>query len=166
MMAASSDIDSIDRAIDAAFKNLGYSVVKSEQREALRCVLSGRDCFLTVPTGFGKSAIFHALPHCAAALQHFQHLHGTSFVLIVSPLVSLMSDQMSRLCSIGIKTVLQLSQDKKNKTLRDSADILTHVFTSPEALLMEKRRELLLDETFVKRIIAVAIDEAHCVVKW
>jgi len=35
----------------------GYSSVKQEQREAVRCVLLGRDCFVTVPTGFGKPSL-------------------------------------------------------------------------------------------------------------
>ena len=69
---------SIDKAIDDSFRKLGYSSVKQEQREAIQCVLLGRDCFVTVPTGFGKSAIFHALPLCASTIyEHFSDTSGS-----------------------------------------------------------------------------------------
>ena len=63
-----SSIDKAIKAIDDAFRKLGYLSVKQEQRETVRCMLLGRDCFVTVPTGFDKSAIFHALPLCASLI--------------------------------------------------------------------------------------------------
>ena len=82
----------IDGAIDDAFRKLGYPSVKQEQREAVRCVLLGYDCFVTVPTGFGKSAIFHALH--LYALTIFEQLCDSSpsssvpCVVVISPRVA------------------------------------------------------------------------------
>ena len=74
--SAKAMLGDVDRAIDDAFRTLCYPSVKEEQREALRCVLFGRDCFVTLPTGYGKSAIFQALPLCASAL--LKRFSGTS----------------------------------------------------------------------------------------
>ncbi len=93
-------MEELDKAIDDAFGKLGHSSVKQEQREAVRCVLLRRDCFVTVPTGFGKSAIFHVLPLCASII--LEQLSGASptclpCVIVISPLVSLMTDQVAKL---------------------------------------------------------------------
>ena len=165
--SARATLDDIDHAIDASFRKLGYSSVKLQQREAVRCVLLGRDCFVTVPTGFGKSAIFHALPLCARTILDQFSDTGRSYlpcVIVISPLVSLMTDQVSKLRRTGINSVYQLSDEL---VLHAEANI-THLFTSPESLISGTRwRKLLLDnEDFVKNILAIVVDEAHCIVKW
>ena len=156
-------IGDIDRAVDDAFRTLGYPFVKEEQREALRCVLSGRDCFVTLPTGYGKSAIFHALPLCASAL--LERFSGTSVrcgVVVISPLVSLMTDQVSKLRRVGISSVVQLSE------FSPLPEAITHLFTSPEALMVgsRSRKYLLQSDDFLNSILAIVVDEAHCIVKW
>ena len=165
--ARASAVD-IDGAIDDAFRKLGYPSVKQEQREAVRCVLLGRDCFVTVPTGFGKSAIFHALPVCASTI--LEQLCDSSpsslvpCVVVISPLVSLMTDQVSKLKSMGITSVVQLSEELLPHT--DSK--ITHLFASPEAFIECTRwRKLFLEnDDFVSNILAIVVDEAHCIVKW
>ena len=133
-------MDDINKAIDDAFRKLGHSSVKQEQREAVRCVLLGRDCFVTVPTGFGKSAIFHALPLCALTILEQLSISDTSptcsvpCVIVISPLVSLMTDQVSKLQRMGITSVVQLSEEFV--THAETLSKITHLFTSPEALII------------------------------
>ena len=134
-------MDEIDKAIDDAFGKLGHLSVKQKQREAVRCMLLGRDCFVTVPTGFGKSAIFHALlPLCTSTI--LEQLSGASptclpCVIVISPLVSLMIDQVSKLRNIGVTTVVQLSDEFVPHP--GSLSKITHLFTSPEALIVCSR---------------------------
>ena len=153
--SARTKMDEIDEALDDAFGKLGHSSVKREQREAVRCVLLGRDCFVTVPTGFGKSAIFHSLPLCASII--LEQLSGASptclpCVIVVSPLVSLMTDQVSKLRKVGITTAVQLSNEfiAHPETLSK----ITHMFTSPEALICSS---LGGESCYLKMIILLTI---------
>ena len=69
---------------------LGISTLKSQQSEAIFQFLHGRDVFVALPTGYGKSLCYMALPWI------FDRLRGVtnqSVVLVVSPLVALMADQ-------------------------------------------------------------------------
>jgi superfamily II DNA helicase RecQ len=158
-------MEELDKAIDDAFGKLSHSSVKQEQREAVRCVLLGRDCFVTVPTGFGKSAIFHALPLCASII--LEQLSGASptclpCVIVISPLVSLMTDQVAKLRKVGITTVVQLSDEFVSRP--ETLSKITHMFT---LIVGSRWRKLLLEnDNFVNNILAIVVDEAHCIVKW
>ena len=80
-------------------------------------------------------------------------------MLVISPLLSLMADQMTKLLALGIQTVTQLGE---GNTVLETDPRLTHIFTSPEALLTKNRTELLLDADFVKRIIASGVARIKC----
>ena len=67
--------------------------------DALRKVC---DVFVNLPTGFGKSVLFQALP---VVYSHVQPSRETNIVIVVSPLVNLMKDQVSRLTSLGTSAV-------------------------------------------------------------
>ena len=84
-------------------------------------------------------------------------------VIVISPLVSLMSDQVYKLKSVGITSVAQLPEE-----LPHAESKITHLFASPEALIESSRwRKLLLEnDDFVNNILAIVVDEAHCIVKW
>ena len=81
-------------------------------------------------------------------------------VIVVSPTISLIHDQVKRCTELGLKA-MQLSDVKDINDLQE--DI---VFSTPESLLSEKWRKSLLSEEIKKRIIGVVVDEAHLVVKW
>ena len=86
----------IDRAIEAVCTNLGYAGLTPEQEKAVRSFVSGRDVFLSLPTGSGKSLCFAALPWI------FDELHqrkGGSIVIVVSPLIALMKDQVNMMAA-------------------------------------------------------------------
>ena len=76
---------------------LGYMSLKPEQLSAIDAILRGRDTFVSVPTGFGKSLVYQVLPFCADWLTGRVTRISTSskpVVMVVSPLLSLMHDQV------------------------------------------------------------------------
>ena len=75
---------------------LGHAVCKPEQKEASINILEGKDVFVSVPTGYGKSAIFQILPTCAEKLLTMIESNDIRHpaVLVISPLVSLITDQV------------------------------------------------------------------------
>ena len=73
-------------------------VLKTEQLEAIRHIYDGKDVFLWLPTGFGKSICYETLPFVFDyKLERVSGTTSSSIVLVVSPLVSLMADQVSSL---------------------------------------------------------------------
>ena len=58
----------LTEAIERGLHQLGFEAIKPEQLTAVESVLTGKDVFVSVPTGFGKSLMFQILPFCAAGL--------------------------------------------------------------------------------------------------
>ena len=81
----------MERAIESACKRLGYSKLKEEQLRSVVDVLSGRDAFVSFPTGYGKSLCYAILPW---AFDEVRSIDKKSIVIVVSPLVSLTMDQV------------------------------------------------------------------------
>ena len=80
----------MEAAVDFAVKKLGYFSLKTEQLEIVMAVLKGRDVFGILPTGYGKTLCFACLPFIFE-----QILEGeASIVLIVTPLVAIMKNQV------------------------------------------------------------------------
>ena len=136
----------------------GYTALRPLQREAMDAVLSGRDSVVVMPTGSGKSLCFQA-----------PSLLRPGLALVVSPLISLMKDQVDTLVGNGVPAGLynsSLSSDEKTAVLaglRESRYRLLYV--SPERLVGEG------SDSFLTRLAAcnpsfVAVDEAHCISQW
>ena len=132
----------------------GYDSFRPLQEEIIRHILDGNDAFVLMPTGGGKS-ICYQLP---ALLRE-----GTA--VVVSPLISLMKDQVEALCANGISAgALNSSNDEtENAALRHACTEgrLKLLYISPEKLLAEANY-LLRD----MHISLFAIDEAHCISQW
>lgn len=92
---------SFEDCVVFASKSLGLDFsLKDKQLETLRALYDGHDCVSVMPTGYGKSVIFQCLPwlfQCKRGLQY------PLITLVVSPLTSLMQDQVMTLCEKGIK---------------------------------------------------------------
>jgi len=136
-------------------KYWGFGGFLPHQKEAISCVCSGRDSIVVLPTGGGKSLCFQAPAMLLAGL-----------TVVVSPLISLMKDQVDSLVESGIAAARldsTLSQSERSEILaelrRGGVKIL---YISPERLLMEG----FLDFLKTQGIASVAIDEAHCVSMW
>ena len=130
----------------------GYSGFRPLQKEAMECVLHGRDSIVVLPTGGGKSLCFQAP---AIALPYP--------TLVVSPLISLMKDQLDALSECGVaagRLDSSLSAQEKAAVIqRLRAGELKLLYVSPERLLFEGFPDLLKSIG----VSAIAIDEAHCV---
>ncbi len=132
----------------------GYDGFRPGQREVIETVLNGRDCIAVMPTGAGKSLTFQ-LP---AKL-----LDGT--VLVVSPLISLMKDQVDALRTLGFRaaeinsTLEPAERRRRLDALRSGALELAYV--APEALDGSLR-------DFVRGcpLALLVVDEAHCISQW
>ena len=132
----------------------GYDSFRPLQEEIIRHILDGNDALVLMPTGGGKS-ICYQLP---ALLRE-----GTA--VVVSPLISLMKDQVEALCANGISAgALNSSNDETENTALRRACMegrLKLLYISPEKLLTEANY-LLRD----MHISLFAIDEAHCISQW
>jgi ATP-dependent DNA helicase RecQ len=136
----------------------GYTSFRPLQREAMDAILARQDSIVVLPTGGGKSLCFQAPAMVKPGL-----------ALVVSPLISLMKDQVDTLVGNGVPAACynsSLSSDRKNDVLaglRDGRYRLLYV--SPERLVGEGGEGFL---SMVARagVSFVAIDEAHCISQW
>src|SRR5258708_6056387 len=130
------------------------------QREAMGAILDGRDSVVVLPTGGGKSLCFQA-----PALVGGDRREGLG--LVVSPLISLMKDQVDTLVENGVEAACYnstLSAGAKATVtagLREGRYALLYV--SPERLAGEGSDSFLQK---IGRVSYIAVDEAHCISQW
>ncbi len=136
-------------------KYFGYDSFREGQEEIIKEILAGRDVLGVLPTGGGKS-ICYQLP----ALM----MDGIS--LVISPLISLMKDQVDALRENGIAATFinsSLSLEDYKKSLSEiRSGAVKLVYISPERL----ENEFFIDFLKDLRISFVAVDEAHCISQW
>ncbi|CAN5577552.1 DNA helicase RecQ [soil metagenome] len=145
----------MEAALAALRRVWGYEAFRSPQDHVIETVLCGRDSFVVMPTGGGKSLCFQ-IP---ALL-----MPGTA--LVVSPLISLMKDQVDALKQNGVAAAM-LSSSQTEKEARQTlaqlhAGELSLLYVSPERLMTPE----FLERLNTLQISLVAIDEAHCVSQW
>ena len=133
----------------------GYDAFREGQEELIDSILSGQDTFGIMPTGAGKSLCYQ-IP----ALM----LEGIT--LVISPLISLMKDQVGALNQVGIHAAYlnsSLTVNQYHKAL-DCARTGTYkiIYVAPERLVLEE----FLDFARQVRIAMITVDEAHCVSQW
>jgi ATP-dependent DNA helicase RecQ len=136
-------------------KYWGFDRFLPLQKQAMECVCQGRDSVVVLPTGGGKSLCFQAP---AMVLPHL--------TLVISPLISLMKDQIDSLLECGIsagRLDSTMSHPEKNEIFdRVRERRLKLLYVSPERLVMQG----FLDFLKTGGVSSVAIDEAHCVSMW
>jgi ATP-dependent DNA helicase RecQ len=136
-----------------------------EQLQALDKFFSGQHVYVNLPTSFGKSMIYQAAPifHDILSIQPI----GTSIIVIISPLKSLMAEQVSFLTRLGIRAACISDECEENLVQEVIHGKYSHVFASPECLLAtEKWRAIFASKMFCSKLIGVAVDEAHCIQQW
>ncbi len=147
----------------------GHDRLKPVQVEAVQAIINGQDVFVNVPTGYGKSLVYQVLPFCASFILERlgKAAEVVPVVLVVSPLLALMHDQVRKLRQIPGAKPLLLSEESAPDVDDMVSGGWTHILASPEALLESRRwRKLLLSSELMGSLVAVVIDEAHCIVKW
>ena len=152
---------SIDTAITKVISQLeNISSLKDEQRTALEAFLSGKDVFALLPTGFGKSLIYQLAPLVAKEMG----TRPNPILIVVSPLVALIADQIKEATKLGLKA-LQLSDNAAHDDIIHGRCQL--VFGSPESwLLNNKWRNMLSSELYRENLLGIVVDEAHVTYKW
>jgi ATP-dependent DNA helicase RecQ len=142
------------RVRDVLRGTFGYAAFRPGQEQLISAVLAGRDAIGILPTAAGKSLIYQ-LP---ARL-----LRGP--VLVVSPLLALMRDQLDALSRCGLRaTVLDSTADATRRRERLAgvrAGAYEIIYVAPEALGPGLRRAL-----NGARVALLAVDEAHCISEW
>lgn len=140
---------------DVLSKYFGYSSFRKGQEEMVDCLLSGRDALGIMPTGAGKS-ICYQVPAIM--------LGGVT--IVVSPLISLMKDQVNALVQQGVKAAYinsSLTDTQYDKVLKNAAlGSYKIIYVAPERL------DSVSFINLCKRIkiSMVAVDESHCVSQW
>jgi ATP-dependent DNA helicase RecQ len=144
--------------IEAALHTLrdvfGYDAFRPGQAEVIEAVLAGRDCIAVMPTGAGKSITFQVPARI---------LEGT--VLVLSPLISLMKDQVDALQTLGFRATAINStlafEDRRARLAAFRRGELELVYLAPEALDGTLR-------DFVRGcpLSLLVVDEAHCISQW
>jgi ATP-dependent DNA helicase RecQ len=147
--------DAFARALAVLKTTFGYRSFRSHQESAIRALLDGRDAFVLMPTGGGKSLCYQ-VPALVRP--------GTA--IVVSPLIALMQDQVDALRAAGVRAAFLNStlswpeQIETEKALRTGD--LDLLYVAPERLVQPR----LLDLLAASKISLFAIDEAHCVSQW
>jgi ATP-dependent DNA helicase RecQ len=149
---------SAGQLLDVLGRYWGYTAFRPLQREAMEAILAGRDSLLVLPTGGGKSLCFQA-----------PALVRPGLALVVSPLISLMKDQVDTLTGNGVPAACYnsaLDPDVKTSVLagvRDGRHRLLYV--SPERLVGDAA-ETFLSLVAIRGVSFIAVDEAHCISQW
>ena len=133
----------------------GYDTFRDGQEELIDCLLNGQDVCGIMPTGAGKSVCYQVpallLPHVT---------------LVVSPLISLMKDQVRALNQMGVHAAYlnsSLSWNQYKKALAYAKEgRYKIIYVAPERLLTEDFLEFAASTP----ISLLAVDEAHCVSQW
>jgi ATP-dependent DNA helicase RecQ len=125
----------------------------------VEALLEGRDCLAVLPTGAGKSLCYQ-LPA----------LVREGLTVVVSPLVSLMQDQVRQLQRLGIPAAclhrgLPLDDQRALRRALEERR-LRLLYLAPERLQVEGTRQLLEESVRSGALVALAVDEAHCISAW
>ncbi len=145
----------MDSPLQALQSVFGYSDFRPHQQEIIEDVVAGRDTFVLMPTGGGKSLCYQ-----------IPALLRSGVTIVVSPLISLMKDQVDALQANGVQAACynsSIAEGEARQTLaRLHAGELDLLYVAPERLM---------SEGFLQRLEEVeiglfAVDEAHCVSQW
>ena len=156
---ATAATDCVDAAIEAVLNRLTARItLKSEQRVALKAFVEKRDVFCVLPTGYGKSLIYQLVPLVLEEMGM-----GEKIVIIISPLLALMDDQVKEAAKFGL-TALQIGEANDNNILNGQCSL---VFGTPEAwILGDKWRNMLNSDIYREKLFGIIVDEVHMTYKW
>jgi ATP-dependent DNA helicase RecQ len=152
-----STLDADRLLADTLQRVWGFAGFRPLQREAMHAILAGQDSIVVLPTGGGKSLCFQA----PAVVD------GSGVAVVISPLISLMKDQVDGLRVDGVaasflnSTLTPSERDEVFASLREDRCRLLYV--SPERIVVDSVLRRVLQQAPVRFI---AVDEAHCISQW
>ncbi|KAI3425882.1 hypothetical protein D9Q98_007855 [Chlorella vulgaris] len=165
MRPAAAEEQQLDLLDFANLKVFGNAAFRPQQRQIVEAALSGKDCFVLMPTGGGKSLTYQ-LP---AVL-------SKGLTVVVTPLLSLMQDQvqaLTLLASGGVPTTYLSSQQTVTESkavfleLGKARPTVKLLYVTPEQLVRGERLKAALGALHSRGLLArIVIDEAHCVSAW
>ena len=141
--------------LEALNKHWGYERFRPNQEEAMTCVMGDQDSVVVLPTGGGKSLCYQAPAVCRSGM-----------AIVISPLISLMKDQVDSLRTSGISAAFINSSQTHEEhrrvanAVRDGS--LELLYIAPERLVQDRTIEFLKGAN----VSFFAIDEAHCISEW
>lgn len=145
----------IQKAEDVLHNVFGYQSFRQGQSEVIDAVLSGQDCLVIMTTGGGKSLCYQVPALCLSGI-----------TLVISPLISLMKDQVDQLLANGVEAgylnsaqTLEEQQQVEQKALAGQLKLL---YLSPEKVMTSHFFQFIS----YCNISLIAVDEAHCVSQW
>jgi ATP-dependent DNA helicase RecQ len=145
----------IQQLRDVLKTHWGYDGFLPLQQEAMQCVLEDQDSVVVLPTGGGKSLCFQAPAVVRSGVG-----------LVVSPLISLMKDQVDGLNAAGVPAAClnsSMEPDARRRVFEDlEVGNLKLLYIAPERLVQPG----MLDTLAASNVSLVAIDEAHCISQW
>lgn len=142
---------------EAQKKHFGYKNLKDFQVEAVQATFNKKNSFLVMATGMGKSLCYQ-IPSIMKEAKK-------KFTIVISPLISLMKDQVDNLNRKNISAVYLGSGQKGNTNTiltQIKHGVYNMIYCSPEYALNNKN----LFSMLKKRILLIAIDEVHCMSEW
>jgi ATP-dependent DNA helicase RecQ len=152
MQSSSKEKDILKEKLKEVF---GYSQFRGTQEIIIKNVLQGRNTFVIMPTGAGKSLCYQ-LPALV--------MEGTA--LVISPLIALMKNQVDQLNALGVNAQVLNSTLSKAEITKVRKDTLNGdvklLYVAPESLTKEENINFLKSA----KICFAAIDEAHCISEW
>jgi len=136
-------------------KYFGYDTFRGKQEDVIISLLQGKDCFVIMPTGAGKSLCYQ-LPAIM--------MEGTA--LVISPLIALMKNQVDQMQALGIEAGFLNSSMSRGEYEAVKAKAISQelklLYVAPESLVKEE----FIDFLNQCNISFVAVDEVHCISEW
>jgi bloom syndrome protein len=139
---------------------------RENQLEAVMATLQGKDVFVLMPTGGGKSLCYQLPAVCRSGAT-------TGLTVVISPLIALMKDQADELARLGIDVAVLNSVTKKSDAdlvcarLRGTGTKPALLYLSPEKLSSNLGLKSILNSLHNRGELArFVVDEAHCLVQW
>ncbi|MEA1972683.1 MAG: DNA helicase RecQ [Candidatus Cloacimonadota bacterium] len=145
----------MDKIFDILKKTFGYEEFREHQKDIIESILNKKNIVAIMPTGSGKSLCYQ-----------IPALVFEGLTIVVSPLISLMKDQVLQLKETGVEAIFlnsTLSYEKYNSNIKLLLNKKVQLlYVAPETLVQERTINILRQI----KVDLIAVDEAHCISEW